>query len=302
VAGSEADGTGRPEPDIEIDKRGVHGNRMLKITQQGVCMRRLVILFALVILTAVGAVPAFGQTSVYVEDMTWIEVRDAIKAGKTTIIIPTGGTEDFGPHMAISAHTAIARHIAGEVAKGLGNALVAPALPWVPDGDIDPPTGHMRQSGSMTLPDPYFQGVIASAAESFKHHGFTDIVLIGDHGGQQASLKAVAAVLNKKWAGTRARAHFASEYYGSMKTYEEWLATQGEKKEAIGPQDGISQTSEMLVIRPDLLHKDRYMLKGYERRAEDADPTNSSIAYGRKGIEMRTEATVKQIKALIAAK
>jgi creatinine amidohydrolase len=245
---------------------------------------------------------AAAQTSVYLEDMTWIEVRDALKAGKTTIIIPTGGTEDFGPHMAVSAHTTIARYIAGEIAKRLGNALVAPAIPLVPDGDIDPPSGHMRQVGSITFPDPYFSNVVKSAARSFKLHGFTDIVLIGDHGGQQASLKATAEALNKEWAGTNTRAHFASDYYGSMKTYEAWLETQGEKKEAIGPQDGISQTSEMLVARPDLVHPDRYMMKGYQRTQEDADPTHSSVAYGRKGIDIRADATVKQIKALIAAR
>ena len=36
--------------------------------------------------------------------MTWMEVRDAIKTGKTTVIIPTGGVEQKGPYSAIGRH------------------------------------------------------------------------------------------------------------------------------------------------------------------------------------------------------
>jgi hypothetical protein len=43
--------------------------------------------------------PAWAQAPVYIEELTWTEIRDAIKAGKTTVILPTGGTEQNGPHM-----------------------------------------------------------------------------------------------------------------------------------------------------------------------------------------------------------
>lgn len=264
-------------------------------------MRRHFVL-ALGLLALATASPASAQSSAHIEEMTWLDVRDAMKAGKTTVIIPTGSMEDFGPHMPLSAHTALARHMAGEVAKVLGDALVAPVVPWVPNGEINPPSGHMRQSGSMTFPAPYFQSFITNVVRTYKFHGFTDIVLIGDHGGQQASLKAVADALNKEWAGTGTRVHFASEYYNSMRTFEEWLASQGEQKDAIGPQGGISHTSLMLVVRPDLVHKDRYLMKGYQRTQEDADPRRASEAYGRKGLEIRTTATVQQIRLLKAGK
>src|SRR5216110_2478513 len=74
----------------------------------------------------VPSVPALN--SVFLEDLTWVEVRDAIAAGKTTVIIPTGGTEQNGPHMVLGKHNFLVKHKAGEIAKSLGNALVAPVM------------------------------------------------------------------------------------------------------------------------------------------------------------------------------
>ena len=42
--------------------------------------------------------------TVFLEELTWTEVRDALKAGKTTILLPTGGTEQNGPHMVLGKH------------------------------------------------------------------------------------------------------------------------------------------------------------------------------------------------------
>ena len=128
----------------------------------------------------------------YIEQMTWTEIRDAMAAGKTTVIIPTGGTEQNGPHMVLGKHNYLVRYKAGEVARRLGNALVAPVMAYVPEGDVDPPTGHMRFPGTITTPPEVFEQVLELAARSFKQHGFLDIALMGDSGGNQASQAVVA--------------------------------------------------------------------------------------------------------------
>ena len=53
--------------------------------------------------------------SVFLEDLTWVEVRDAIAAGKTTVIIPTGGTEQNGPRMALGKHNYLVITRGGEM-------------------------------------------------------------------------------------------------------------------------------------------------------------------------------------------
>ena len=113
-------------------------------------MRFALMIFALGLLP--GVVLAQATDPVFLEELTWTEVRDALAAGSTTVIIPTGGTEQNGPHMVLGKHNYLVRYKAGEVARRLGNALVAPVMAYVPEGDVDPPSGHMRFPGTITTP------------------------------------------------------------------------------------------------------------------------------------------------------
>src|SRR6187402_3609416 len=125
-------------------------------------------------LLASSAIAAEVPDTVFIEELTWTEVRDAIKAGKTTIIFPTGGTEQNGPHMVLGKHNFIVKHTAEQIARRLGNALVAPVLAYVPEGELNPPSGHMLFPGTITLPEEYFMKVTEYAARSFRVNGFRD--------------------------------------------------------------------------------------------------------------------------------
>ena len=175
--------------------------------------------FAAVVLLAAApsALPAAPAT-VFLEDLTWTELRDDIRAGKTTIIVPIGGTEQNGPHMALGKHNARVKALSEKIARELGNALVAPVIAYVPEGSVEPPSAHMRFPGTITVPDAAFEKVLEGAARSFKLHGFRDIVFIGDHGGYQKDLQAAAARLNREWAATPVRAHAVVEYYRATTT------------------------------------------------------------------------------------
>src|SRR5215213_9943127 len=140
-------------------------------------------------------VAAAPVPSVYLEELTWTELRDGIRAGKTTVIVPVGGTEQSGPHIVLGKHNVREKVLAGRIAASLGNALVAPVIAYVPEGAIDPPAGHMRFAGTISIPEGAFEATLEGAARSFRQAGFRDIVLIGDHGGYQKSLVKVAAKL-----------------------------------------------------------------------------------------------------------
>src|SRR6201982_2462086 len=96
---------------------------------------------------------AHALDTVFLEELTWTELRDQIRSGKTTIIVPIGGTEQNGPHMALGKHNLRARHLSEKIARALGNALVAPVIAYVPEGTIEPPTAHMRFPGTITVPE-----------------------------------------------------------------------------------------------------------------------------------------------------
>ena len=175
-------------------------------------MRGVVAIVSGVVLLACHA-QAQTPATVFLEDLTWTEVRDAVADGVTTVIVPTGGTEQNGPHMVLGKHNYLVKHKAGEVARRLGNTLVAPVMAYVPEGDVDPPTGHMRFPGTITTPPAVFELVLEFAARSFGQHGFLDIVLLGDSGGNQASQAAAAGRLNLEWADTPVRVHHLTDYY-----------------------------------------------------------------------------------------
>ena len=142
-------------------------------------MKRLYTLLMLLLLLAQGPSLA-GSPSVFLEEMTSAEVVAALRAGHTTLIIPVGGTEQNGPHMALGKHNVRARYLSGQVARALGNAVVAPVLAYVPEGNIAPPTEHMRFAGTISVPEAAFKSILDAAARGFKQHGFLDIALVGD--------------------------------------------------------------------------------------------------------------------------
>ena len=137
------------------------------------------------------------RPSIFLEDLTWTELRDEIGTGKTTIIVPIGGTEQNGPAMALGKHNRRVKLLCERIAVSLGNALIAPVVAYVPEGNVSPPSGHMRFPGTISVPEAEFETILEYAARSFKLHGFKDVVFLGDHGGYQADEKNVANKLNR---------------------------------------------------------------------------------------------------------
>ena len=246
-----------------------------------------------------------APATTFIEDMTWVEVRDDVRAGKTTIIIPVGGTEQNGPHMVLGKHNVRVHILAGRIAAALGNALVAPVLAYVPEGNITPPAAHMRFSGTISIPDDAFKSLLDAAARSFKQHGFTDVVFIGDHGGYQSQLKAVAAKLNKDWAGAapgRYRAHFIGEYYQATQgTYVKALRAQGLSDAQIGSHAGTADTALLMALNPAGVRGDLLATAARDGLSTGTagDPRAATAALGQLGVDAVVAESVAAIKAAV---
>ena len=244
--------------------------------------------------------PVEAPDTVFLEELTWTEVRDHLAAGKTTVIVASAGNEQNGPHMVLGKHEYIVRHAAERIARELGNALVAPIVTYVPEGAVDPPSGHMRYPGTITLPNVYFMKICEYAARSLKAHGFTDIVFLGDSGGNQEGMKEVALALNAEWRGGKTRVHFVPEYY-SENGFREWLQSRGETEESIGNHAGISDTSQLLAVAPQHIRKDKLAKAGgFEGSGVSGDPTKATVEYGKKGVELKVETAVARIRKLVS--
>ncbi|MEO8300449.1 MAG: creatininase family protein [Rhizomicrobium sp.] len=259
-------------------------------------------LFLIAVLCLGGTAYAQTPNNLLMEGMTSYEIRDAIAAGKTTVIIPSGGTEQNGPGMAVGKHNFRVVANAQTIARRLGNALVAPVIVFTPDGDIDPPTGHMRYPGTFSVPDQVYAQLLEYVARSLKQHGFRDIVLIGDHGSDQAGQDAVAAKLNKEWARTNVRVHAIGGYYrGDPEGDAAEMMKRGIKKEEMGNHADVRDTSQMLAIDPAMVRTGK-LEAGNGKNGVEGDPRRASAEIGRALVERTVTRTTEQIRKSIAAR
>jgi creatinine amidohydrolase/Fe(II)-dependent formamide hydrolase-like protein len=251
-------------------------------------------------LSSASTLVAQDLPSVFLEELTWTEVRDAIDAGTTTIIIPTAGTEQNGPHMVLGKHKFIVNYASARIARELGHTLVAPVVTYVPEGDVNNPTrGHMSKAGTITFPEEFYMKLLEYAARSLAVHGFTDIVMIGDSGGNQRGMEQVAEMLNAEWVNEDARVHFVGDYY-SNNGFTEWLISQGETNETIGGHAGISDTSQLLAVDPRHIRTDKLApLGGGPDSGVSGDPTRASVERGVRGIQFKVDAALNQIRELM---
>lgn len=260
---------------------------------------RLSAIVALIGLVAWQSVQA-ESGSVFVEELTWTELRDDLRAGKTTVIVPVGGTEQSGPHIVLGKHNVRVRALAGRIAAELGNVLVAPTVAYVPEGSIDPPVGHMRFAGTISIPEAAFETTLEYAARSFRRHGFHDIVFIGDHGGYQHSLVKVAARLNREWAASPVRVHAVLDYYRAAdRGVAAALKQQGFSDAEIGSHAGLADTSLAMAVDERLVRSGRLGSAATAGASEgtQGDPRRASAAAGRSGLDLivaRTRAAIEK--------
>ena len=237
--------------------------------------------------------PLAAGESLWIEELTYMEVRDRIAAGYTTAIIPTGGIEENGPYLATGKHNVIMRSLCPAIAADLGNALCAPVVAFVPQGNIDPPSAAMLFPGSISVRDETYRALLDDIASSLKQHGFRNIVLIGDSRGNQRGMAQVADELNERWKDSGVAAHFVIEFYTPG-----WEATERYTEDELGVtetrndgyHDDIWVTAMMMVSDPASVR--------YEQRV-DANlasingvmitPLEDAIELGRKMVEFRAE-------------
>ncbi len=247
--------------------------------------------------------PIEAVNSVWIEDLTWMEVRDAIAAGKTTVIIPTGGIEPNGPYLVTGKHNVVLRGACEGIARKLGNALCAPTVPFVPEGGIEPATGHMTHPGTISLREETFELLLTDIASSLKAHEFTDIVFIGDSGGNQEGMKTVAASLNSRWKGSGATAHFIPEFYRYADVFA-WMEKDLGIKEPTsdGYHDDFVITSLMMTQDPSSVRYDQRVAAGKASiNGLSIAPKEKTVEIGQKLMGFRVDQAVAAIRASMAA-
>jgi creatinine amidohydrolase len=261
--------------------------------------------------------PIDAGESLWAEELTWMEIRDLLKAGKaTTIIIGTGGVEQNGPYVAGGKHNFVLQTVLPYIARAIPNSLIAPVVKFVPEGRIEPTTsGHMNYPGTISLEPATYEALLRDICRSYKAHGFTDIILIGDSGGNQTGMKNVADTLNARWANETARVHFLPEYYNEDRWSYDFLktlgitqvdSTPGRQRDARvdtrnGMHDDIYYEAQIAVQDPKLIRAEQRQKAGkLNLHGVDETPIAKTIEIGKKLAEYRAGIVAKAFKASAA--
>ena len=248
--------------------------------------------------------PLPAATTVWMEEMTWMDVRDALKAGKTTAIIATGGMEPNGPWLVTGKHNYVLHANCEAMARKLGNALCAPTIKHVPEGGIDPKTGHMTSPGTISLREETFRALLTDTVESLKQHGFQHIIMIGDSGGNQAGQKAVAEKFTALWKGSPVVAHIPEYYdYASVTKMLEDSGFMPKERKADNMHDDPAITLNMFIDDPASVRYDARVKAG-KATIDGVSLTDRAkiTAAAKQVVEFRATKTIEAIRKAIAAK
>lgn len=243
--------------------------------------------------------PIDMHDSVWIEDLTMLEVRDLIKGGKTTALVLAGGIEENGPYLTTGKHNHVLKATGESIARALGNALVVPIVTLEPGN----PSRSNLSPGTIVLSQATYRAVLTDIATSLRSQGFTDVVLMGDSGGNLKGMQEVTASLNAEWKGQGATVHFIPEYYNyaDVEKFEEEHLGIHEKMEGYHDDYYISSiiaTVDTDAIRmPERRKAGKFVINGVP-----LDPIEKTIENGRKIVRFRTDVTVAAIKKSMAAK
>ncbi|MBA3271432.1 MAG: creatininase family protein [Acidobacteria bacterium] len=249
--------------------------------------------------------PIEALDSVWIEELTWMEVRDGIKNGKTTALILTGGVESNGPHLATGKHNYVLKVMGDAIARKLGNALVAPIVTLEPGR----PDGERVAPGSVVLSQATYKAVLNDMAESLRGMGFTTVIMMGDSGGNQNGMKEVTAALNTKYNGKPARFYFIPEYY-DYTSVQKLIQDNGIAEQIeLGASSGSDGLHEEYGIDALMALADPTTIRIEQRKKANRTsingvnllPMEKTLAIGRKIVELRTRITVDAINKAMAA-
>jgi creatinine amidohydrolase len=241
--------------------------------------------------------PIDMHDSVWIENLTMLEVRDLIKGGKTSALVLAGGIEENGPYLTTGKHNNVLKATGESIARRLGNALVAPIVTLEPGNPARP----NLSPGTIVLSQATYKAVLSDIATSLRSQGFKNIFFLGDSGGNLRPIDETVKALNETWKGEGAMAFAVPEYYNyaDVEKFEEDVLGIHEKLEGYHDDYYISSiiaTVDTNGIRmPERQKAGKFVINGVPLA-----PIEKTIANGKKIVEFRTDATVAAIKKALA--
>jgi len=192
--------------------------------------------------------------SIYLEELSWPDVKEAMGNGFDTIVFGVGSTEQHGPHLPLACDTLIGETLAGLVAKRLDHALIAPAV------RVGCSQHHMMFPGTISVDPPELQATLMDYLLTIFHHGFKRVIMIPSHGGNFATVAQTAQAARQKWPDKQVIAY--TDLNKLLETAFKMSAKFGISSGESGIHAGEFETSILLSTHPNLVNMGR-AVEGY---------------------------------------
>jgi len=250
---------------------------------------------------AEGVRPIDMLDSVWIEELSWMEVRDRLKDGYTTVFLGTGGVEKNGPYTATGKHNYVLKTTLEVIARKNTKTLVAPLVTWEPCN----PDRPGLTPGSFCVGDETYRALLRDAITSLKSQGFKDIVMVAESGGNPPAMIEVAKELNAKWMGKPSRVFYLSEYYEEDKWSYNYL------KQTLGIvqvpdvqsatrwdiHDDYHYEALVAVQDPKLVHAEQRIKAGkFSIYGVEIGSIAKLVENGKKLADYRADITIKALK------
>ncbi len=233
--------------------------------------------------------------SVWMEDLTWVELKARIDAGAKSVILPTGGVEQNGPYIALGKHNWVVAHAAQEIASSLGDTLVAPVVGVVPQGDMATPAGNLLFPGTLALREDTFERVLTDVVLSLAYAGFQQIYLMGDHGLSQSAQARVAMQTNALLKNAHVRVWHVSAFY-QPEIEAAYLLSLGFDQEKQGDHAGVADMAQILYANPSKVRRVQLPNANASALGYSGRPDLATSEMGQALLKLRINAVIKQIK------
>ncbi len=184
--------------------------------------------------------PPQTKLSVHWEELTGPDFVEAIKRAQGTCLLPFGILEKHGPHMPLGTDLINVRYAALHAAENQ-YAVVFPEYYFGQISEARHEPGTVAYSRDLQL------ALLQATTDEMARNGCKKILIVNGHGGNDSLLPYFAqSQLDKP--------HDYVVYFFNERT----PASVGPKKKTtVDAHAGESETSKMMVVRPDLLHQDR---------------------------------------------
>lgn len=236
------------------------------------------------------------SSTVELEKMTWMEVRDRVKSGYSRVIVPTGGIEQNGPFVALNKHDLIAKAVSVRAAELVGKTIVAPVVSFVPEGGFHPPTGHMRYPGTISLSSDTFQRLLQDIITSLSLSGFTEIIVVGDSKDSQDDI--VRAVAQRTPENTNnARVRYLTQFY-NYDAVRAFLRERGINETPESFHEELAFSLQLLALDPSSIRYDQRLAAGAKSLGGvSLEKREELTALGRAILEWRAERVASAIRS-----